>query len=203
MTVYRDLADVPSGRYSVIYADPPWSYTCWGKGRGNRAAANHYSVSPTADIAKMDVGRIAGKKAALLIWVTGPMLRESFDVMDAWGFSYSTIGYVWIKLNADGTPFMGLGHSTRSGAEVCLLAYRTPVPRESRREYEVIEAKVRRHSQKPPAVARSIELLYGDVPRIELFARGPPRHGWDAMGWEADGGATTIDAHLGREGGGD
>ncbi len=38
-----------------------------------------------------------------------------------------------------------------------------------------------RHSEKPAAFAADIERLYGDVPRIELFAR-KRRRGWDYWG---------------------
>lgn len=41
----------PDKKYSVIYADPPWSYRQCGTGprsRGN--AAQHYNTMTTADI---------------------------------------------------------------------------------------------------------------------------------------------------------
>lgn len=223
MTVYRDLADVPSGRYSVIYADPPWEYTYWRKsGSNGRAAANHYDVAPPQDISRMDVGRIAAKDCYLFMWVTGPMLPQALDVIGGWGFTYSTFGFIWEKVNADGSPYVGMGYTVRSNAEivalgytgdiapiilsngdVCLLTRKGQPPVVSKKQNQIVRAPVGRHSQKPKEVAARIASLAGPGPKIELFARGPPIHGWDAMGWEADGRATTIDAHLNGEGGGD
>jgi site-specific DNA-methyltransferase (adenine-specific) len=40
-----------------------------------------------------------------------------------------------------------------------------------------------RHSRKPKEVRERIELLFGDIPRIELFAR-QNFSGWDAWGNE-------------------
>jgi N6-adenosine-specific RNA methylase IME4 len=42
---------------------------------------------------------------------------------------------------------------------------------------------IREHSRKPDEVRRRIEDLYGDVPRIELFAR-ERAIGWDYFGDE-------------------
>jgi N6-adenosine-specific RNA methylase IME4 len=49
----------------------------------------------------------------------------------------------------------------------------------------VIEAPVRRHSQKPTAFAEMIETLYPHLPRLEMFAR-QHRAGWEVWGNEAD-----------------
>ena len=51
------------------------------------------------------------------------MLREALDVIEAWGFSYKTVAFNWVKQNRNGTGiFMGLGNWTRSNSEICLLA---------------------------------------------------------------------------------
>jgi len=42
------------------------------------------------------------------------------------------------------------------------------------------------HSAKPPVVRERIEKLFGDVRRIELFAR-QKIDGWDAIGYGIDG----------------
>lgn len=202
MTVYKDLKDVPSGRYGIVYADPPWEYSYWRKsGSNGRAAANHYDVRPPERIAEMDVARICMRDTYLLLWVTGPMLYESRKVVEGWGFDYSTIGFGWCKVNADGSPYVGMGYTVRSNLELCLLCRRGQPETHSKKikqivedaeEPEAVKARVGRHSQKPKSVGKRITLLAGDVPRIELFCRGPPLAGWDAMGWEADGGQRTL-----------
>jgi len=53
-------------------------------------------------------------------------------------------------------------------------------------EEHIIAAPVTKHSCKPPEIRSRIELLYGDVPRVELFARPPVPNGWIALGDEID-----------------
>lgn len=53
--------DFPDKKYSVIYADPPWSYRQCGTGpksRGN--AAQHYHTMTTDDICALPVNDLAG-----------------------------------------------------------------------------------------------------------------------------------------------
>ncbi|MFT0667829.1 MT-A70 family methyltransferase, partial [Enterobacter hormaechei subsp. xiangfangensis] len=47
------------------------------------------------------------------------------------------------------------------------------------------------HSEKPWEVRHRLELLYGDVPRIELFSRSAAP-GWDAWGNEVDGDVKLV-----------
>ena len=104
--------------------------------------------------------------------------------MDAWGFTFKTVAFVWIKQNrrSDGL-FTGMGYWTRANAEICLLATRGRPKRAARDVKQVILSHVERHSQKPEEARRRIEALMGDVPRIELFARASPP-GWDVWGNE-------------------
>lgn len=47
----------PDKKYSIIYADPPWSY----QNRGTRAAASkHYDTMTIEDIKRMGVGAARG-----------------------------------------------------------------------------------------------------------------------------------------------
>ncbi len=51
---------------------------------------------------------------------------------------------------------------------------------------EAFAAPIGRHSEKPKVLYERIEELVGDkIQKIELFARGPIRDGWDAWGNEA------------------
>lgn len=119
------MIPLPDKKYSIIYADPPWGY----QNRGTRAAANkHYDVMTVEDIKRMGVGAaggggIANDDCALFMWATFPMLKEALDVIEAWGFTYKTVAFNWVKQNKNGAGlFMGLGNWTRSNSEICLLA---------------------------------------------------------------------------------
>lgn len=172
----------------MIYADPPWSYRVWsGKGAG-RSAERHYPTMSMEDIKALPVSKLAAEDCALFLWVTFPMLREAWDVMEKWGFVYKTVAFVLIKRNrrSDGV-FWGMGYWTRSNAEFCLLATRGQPRRQAKNVHQVIISPVEEHSKKPDEARRRIEALMGDVSRVELFARQYPP-GWDVWGNEVESG---------------
>lgn len=84
--------------YSILLADPPWSYGCWS-GKSSRTADAHYPLMTTDEICAMrsQVDGWAAENCALFLWVTAPLLADGMRVMDAWGFTYKTFGLVWVK----------------------------------------------------------------------------------------------------------
>jgi hypothetical protein len=67
---------LPTKRYGVIYADPPWRFEPWSRVTGmDRAADNHYPTMTTADICALDVPSIAADDCALFLWATSPMVN--------------------------------------------------------------------------------------------------------------------------------
>ena len=181
------MIPLPDKKYSIIYADPPWSY----QNRGTRAAASkHYDTMTIEDIKRMGVGAaggggIANEDCVLFMWATFPMLREALDVIEAWGFKYKSIAFQWIKQNRSGNGyFFGLGRWTRGNTEPCLIAIKGKPKRISAGVGQLVFSPLRRHSQKPAEVREKIVELMGDLPRIELFAR-EAAPGWDVWGNEA------------------
>ena len=125
-----------------------------------------------------------GRDCALFLWITFPMLREGWAVMDAWGFTFKTVAFVWVKqCRKSDNIFTGMGYWTRANAEICLLATRGHPKRAARDVKQVILSHVEEHSKKPDEARHRIETLMGDVPRIELFAR-QATPGWDVWGNE-------------------
>lgn len=121
------------------------------------------------------------------MWATFPMLREALELIEAWGFTYKTIAFNWVKQNKSGNGiFWGLGNWTRSNSEICLLAVKGKPKRISAGVHSVVLSPLQRHSQKPAEVRDRIVELMGDLPRIELFARSAAE-GWDCWGNEAPG----------------
>lgn len=175
------MNELPSKRYSIIYADPPWSY----KNRGTRAAASkHYGTMTFDDMKKMPINGIASENCALFLWATFPMLKEALAVIEAWGFVYKTIAFCWIKQNRSGKGlFMGLGNWTRSNAEICLLATKGHPKRLGKAVRSTVLSPIEWHSKKPDEVRERIVELMGNLPRIELFAR-QEAPGWDTWGNE-------------------
>lgn len=121
----------------------------------------------------------------LLLWVTAPCFEEGLELIKAWGFTYKTVGFTWVKLNKKSNKFfMGMGYYTRSNAEYCLLATRGKVlERKSHSVSSVLCTHIEEHSKKPDITRERIEELFGNIPRIELFAR-QYADGWDCWGNE-------------------
>jgi N6-adenosine-specific RNA methylase IME4 len=171
---------LPSNRrYAVLYADPPWHFEVYNEESGvERAAGNHYFTMPLNEICALPVLSLAAPDAVLFMWTTAPHLRESFDVLAAWGFEYKT-NIVWVK------DKIGLGYFVRNQHELLLVATRgdMPLPSPANRPSSVIDAPRREHSRKPDEAYALIERMYPELPKIELFAR-KARPGWDAWGNE-------------------
>lgn len=118
------------------------------------------------------------------MWATYPMMKEALKVIEAWGFTYKSIAFQWVKQNRSGKGyFFGLGRWTRGNTEPCLLAVKGKPKRISASVGQLVFSPLRRHSQKPDEVRDRIVELMGDLPRIELFAR-ETAPGWDSWGNE-------------------
>lgn len=172
-------------KYKIIYADPPWAYKVWSnKGKG-RSAESHYPTMQKQDIQDLPVPQICEKDSVLLLWVTSPCLLEGIELVKAWGFEYKTVAFTWLKQNKkNGKLFMGMGYYTRANAEYCLLGTKGKVlERKSRAVPSAVLTPIEQHSKKPDIVRDRIVELFGDIPRIELFARQHAT-GWDCWGNE-------------------
>jgi N6-adenosine-specific RNA methylase IME4 len=170
-------------KYQIIYADPPWRF--WAG--GDRNAIKHYPCMRVEDIYKLPISDLADDNCALFLWATMPLLPEAFECIKAWGFHYSTCAFSWMKLNENNMGvFMGCGYWTRANAELCLLATKGKLKRQSACVPQAIVTPIGKHSRKPDEVIRPriLELL-GDLPRVELFARRKVE-GWDAWGNEVE-----------------
>ena len=159
----------PDKKYSVIYADPPWSYSGGGAARN---VTKHYHTMKPEDIYSLPVQNIAADDCLLFLWATFPNLDIALETIRRWGFRYKTAAFVWVKRNRK-TPswFWGLGNWTRSNPEVCLLATRGKPKRADAHVHSVIDAPIGRHSEKPAETRDRIVQLAGGGAMIELFAR--------------------------------
>lgn len=173
-------------KYKIIYADPPWSFKVWSRDTGlGRSADAHYNTMCKEDIQNLPIKNICENNCVLFLWVTYPCLLEGLELIEKWGFTYKTCAFSWVKLNRKSdTPFVGMGYYTRANNEICLLATKgKPLPRYSKAVKQVVLSKIREHSRKPDEVRDRIVELFGDIPRIELFAR-QHTDGWDCWGNE-------------------
>lgn len=197
-------------KYKVIYSDPPWTYDdkCHS---GERGVGYKYDTMTLSEIRRLNVSKYADDDCALFLWSTMPMLPEALKVMNAWGFKYKTVAFVWVKTPRGKEPSMqfsrndilrwfherkavvvkildyikfhwGMGSYSRANAEVVLLGVRGKPERVSKGVHSVVLSQVREHSRKPDEVRDRIVELMGDVSRLEMFARPPVAEGWHVWG---------------------
>lgn len=210
--------EASSGKYKLIYVDPPWQY---GNTVSNGAAGNLYSTMSIMDLKRLPVWDLADENAVLAMWYTGTHNEEARALAEAWGFTVRTMkGFTWVKLNqraeqrinaalaegqvCDFYDFLDLlnaesrmngGNHTRANTEDVLIATRgTGIERASASVKQVVYSCLGEHSEKPWEVRNRLEKLYGDVPRIELFARSTAE-GWDIWGNECD---SSVRLLMGR-----
>ena len=172
--------------FRVIVADPPWKFgnrAYQDNGRPPIEADAHYPVMTTKEICALPVREKADKDSALLMWTTDAHLPDALEVMKAWGFEYRTVAFVWLKQYHTGTPCVLVAPWTLKSTELCLLGVRGSPKRAAKNIRALIAAERTRHSKKPDEAMERIEALFGDVPRLELFARRK-RHGWASWGNE-------------------
>ncbi|EGJ46079.1 LOW QUALITY PROTEIN: adenine-specific DNA methyltransferase, partial [Ruminococcaceae bacterium D16] len=144
-----------------------------------------YPTMSTEALKGLDVGRIAHRDAALFMWATDAHIPDALELYRAWGFRYVTVAFVWSKKTVNGKTVSNLAPWTLKNCELCLMGTRGRMVQYKQRNNvpQLVEAVRTRHSEKPEEVRRSIEALFGDVPRIELFARRRSP-GWDYWGNE-------------------
>lgn len=203
-------APLPEGPWSIVYADPAWSYDNrvqhGGAGKPfTSSAASRYRPDETTgrstmtpdEIRAMPVKSIIAPKAICFLWVTGPQLDVGLTVLPAWGFKYKTVAFVWNKCRVN--P----GAYTMSQTEFVLVGARGSIPKprgarnerqwigpdEIETETDLVVSPRRAHSEKPVEVRRRIDRMFPDpsLRRVELFARSNPDTGcpWTVWGDEA------------------
>lgn len=178
----KDPGAFPDGRYRVIYADPPWKY---GDTREKLSSAtgaeHHYPTMSLKEICALPVRDLATKDAVLFLWATSPLLEETFQVINAWGFKYKS-SFVWDKVRHN------LGHYNSVRHEFLLVCTRgSCTPDEKKLFDSVVEIeRSDTHSEKPERFREIIDTLYPHGPRIELFRRGEVPEGWSTWGNEAE-----------------
>ena len=177
--------------YAAILIDPPWQFEAWSKAGDGRSAQQHYGTMDVKQMVRLPVIDLATKDCVLFCWATWPHLKSALWLISAWGFTYKTCAFSWMKADPyclfadDTTPDMGMGYWTRANTEPCLLATRGKPKRLDAGVRQGIISPRREHSRKPDDIHARIERLVAG-PYLELFARSPRRPGWDVWGNETD-----------------
>lgn len=185
---------IDNKKYTVIYADPAWKvgYMQGGKTAGSLGKGKPvpYSVMTDKQIMAMPIKNMAEENAVLFMWVVDCKIPKIEQIMKAWGFNFKGIAFDWNKTtkNPSKTGVRAiLSTPTRRSHEICYYGTRGKVGAllKSNTVLQDVQwaSEDRRHSAKPPIVAERISEMYGDVSKIELFARDK-KEGWDVWGNE-------------------
>jgi N6-adenosine-specific RNA methylase IME4 len=167
---------MPTGRYSVIVADPPWAYQKRAGDATHRGDLPYPPMS-TDEICALDVASLAEDDCVLWLWTTNAFMRDAFRVIDSWGFEERTI-LTWAKNR------IGLGDWLRGQTEHCILAARGKPTLTLVSQTTLLHGDVREHSRKPDEFYSLVEsLCHGS--KLELFCR-TPRLGWAKWGAETE-----------------
>ena len=182
-------------KYNIIYAAPAWDFG--DRLRSSKKLDNgkmhfreldlHYKTMKTPEICALPVKDITAEDAVLFMWTTDAHLPDALKVIDAWGFKYKTIGFIWNKKEKSGKQVCFMGKWTLKGSEICLLATKGKAHKliKSHKVRQLVEAERNIHSRKPNEVRNRIVELLGELPRVELFAR-VKTDGWDMWGNEIE-----------------
>lgn len=182
-------------RYATIVVDPPWQIVA-GRSIGRYEVVNgkqSFGVTdnaarklayPSMSVAEiMDLQVPAAANAHLYLWTINAYLHDAFEIMESWGFKYSTT-LVWAKKPMGG----GLGGCYGLATEFCLFGRKGKLSALARTGRNWFDWKrpykngFPHHSAKPPEFYAMVEAM-SPGPRIDMFARSE-RINWDVWGNE-------------------
>ena len=175
----------------IIYADPPWKYqTPRATPKSFGRASEHYETISLECLKLLKVKEITAKDCILFLWTTAPKMKEALELLDAWGFRFITIFMNWVKTRDGEVKGPRLGYYTRQVVEYVLMgvrggALKFRVPNQ-KCVFNVYQEDSREHSRKPKYVKDTIDKLFYNVPKIELFARESTDLNWDFWGNERE-----------------
>jgi N6-adenosine-specific RNA methylase IME4 len=138
------------------------------------------------EITGLPIDNLAERDAHLYLWTTQRYLRDSFDLVEGWGFSVSAT-LTWCK-----APMGFMGGAFRSSTEFIQFAKRGSLAHLSQapqrwftwpRVGMTQSDPKAKHSRKPEAFIDLVESV-SPGPYLEMFARRA-RFGWDYWGDES------------------
>lgn len=159
-------------KFRIIYADPCWSYNDKQNTDKLGGAEKHYDTMSIRELSELPVKEITENNAVLFLWVTSPLLEESFEVVKAWGFKYKT-SFIWDKIKHN------MGHYNSVRHEFLLIATKGSCTPDNKKLYDSVQSIERtEHSAKPKEFMDIIDDLYVYGDRLEMFAREGDREKW-------------------------
>jgi|SRR5271166_817841 len=183
-----------SKKFSVIIADCPWSFSdALRHSSVKRGADDNYDTMSIDDLCALPVKKVSDPTGCVLaLWAVGSQLEEALKVMGAWGFKQKQV-YVWCKTKkkqtGDNILGFGMGKLFRQTHEICLIGINnTGIYKQLRNKSQrsVCLAQNNGHSIKPDALHDSLDTMFPNCLKLELFARRK-KEGWLTLGNEING----------------
>lgn len=193
-------------KYNIIYADPAWQQKAgrplsggYKKENGvqvfnpisDKSADLPYDTMKFEDILNLPISDLTADNCHLYLWVTNKYLMKAEQVINAWGFKYSTT-LVWAKKPIGS----GMGGTFKVSTEFLIFATKGKVADITKEKVNGTFFEQKRqyvngypcHSKKPDFFYELIEKVSAGE-KLELFARNK-REGWDAWGNEIESSLT-------------
>ena len=198
-------------KYSVICCDPPYKFgDKLTMSKTKRGAAANYSTLTNDELCSLPIKDISDPNGTVLaLWCPSSLLAEGMKIMTAWGFQLKQT-HIWCKINSDNKLLdlirgyapkagskvsqvfgdfalaFGLGRLFRQSHEICLIGINnTKIYKqlENHSQRSVSFAPNLRHSAKPEHLQNSLDKMFPNAKKIELFARRE-RPDWLCLGNE-------------------
>jgi ParB-like chromosome segregation protein Spo0J/N6-adenosine-specific RNA methylase IME4 len=204
---------VPDQKFGIILCDWPRKPWAWSEETGfDRAPDNHYATQTfqwAIDVLAPMIRKLAAPDAILMLWTTAASLIDDIEIMTEARFcalrprdidgllKRDDKGDLLPAISADGGTYRshqvwdketrGTGRWFIERHELVLLGVRgnIPCPAPGTQSLSIFAERRGDPSTKPEFIAAEIDRLWPNLPKIELFRRGPPRSGWAAWGAEA------------------
>ena len=177
--IEEDNLILENKKYHVIAIDPPWAYEEKGgfsssdyDAESNRGAVD-YPTMTVEQIKKIELPE--AEDCVLFLWTTHAFLRDSFEILEQWGYKYKAT-LVWDKVK------MGIGRTVRMQVEFCLIGVKGNPIINGSSERDIITEARREHSRKPEAFYEMVErMCIGN--KLDYFSR-QSRVNWEHYGAE-------------------
>ena len=177
-------------KFGIIVADPPWSFNDklkYPKDSVKRGADAMYPTLNLNSIMALPIQDLVQENAILALWVPSAMLSAGMDVMKSWGFNYKQL-WIWGKTSKkDPTRLsFGMGRLARNCHEPCLVGVKGKYTKflQNHSQRNLFMHHSLPHSKKPESVQDSLDKMFPQWNKLELFARRE-RPGWTCIGNES------------------
>jgi N6-adenosine-specific RNA methylase IME4 len=187
----------PNKKYNIIYADPPWEVKRHGPIKNSSPLAKKrqspdyyekrlknplpplYSMMSIEEIKALPIPSISATDSVLFMWTINRYLEYSWSIATSWGFIPSCV-LTWVKKPRE----VLFGGAFAPNVEYILYARKGKLKTQKRQNSRwFLQSRISNHSEKPAFFRDLIVETFGDIPRIELFAR-QATPGWDVWGNE-------------------